>query len=52
MGYRDTLGYRYAGNKRPSIDFGILIVSTTKGIMKHNEAKKQDIGGRLIAYCY
>ena len=33
-------------------NFGILIVSTPKGMMTHDEAKKQGIGGRLIAYCY
>ena len=33
-------------------DFGILIVSTTQGIMTHVEAEQKGIGGRLIAYCY
>ncbi len=36
----------------PAQDFGIIIVSTPKGIMTHHEAKKQGIGGRLLAYCY
>ena len=36
----------------PAKDFGILIISTTKGVMKHNEAIKNKLGGRLIAYCY
>lgn len=36
----------------PAQDFGILIVSTPKGIMTHYEAKKHGIGGRLLAYCY
>lgn len=36
----------------PAKDFGILIVSTNKGIMTHIEAKKQKIGGKLLAYCY
>ncbi|MBW2976672.1 30S ribosomal protein S8 [Candidatus Woesearchaeota archaeon] len=31
---------------------GILIVSTPSGIMAHNEAKKKNIGGKLLAYCY
>jgi len=31
---------------------GILIVSTPLGIITHNEAKKKNIGGRLLAYCY
>lgn len=33
-------------------DFGIIIVSTSTGMMTHTEAKKKGIGGRLIAYCY
>ena len=33
-------------------DMGILIVSTPNGIMTHNEAKKKNIGGKLLAYCY
>jgi small subunit ribosomal protein S8 len=36
----------------PAKDFGILIVSTSKGIMTHNEAKEKKIGGKLLAYCY
>ncbi len=33
-------------------DFGFLIVSTNKGLMTHQQAKAQNLGGRLIAYCY
>jgi len=33
-------------------DFGILIVSTPRGIMTHTEAKQKNTGGRLLAYCY
>lgn len=36
----------------PSKDFGILIVSTPKGIMTNNEAKEMKVGGRLIAYVF
>jgi len=36
----------------PSRDMGIMIVSTSKGIMTHEEAKKKKIGGKLLAYCY
>lgn len=36
----------------PAKGFGILIVSTNKGIMTHEEAQEKNIGGRLIAYCY
>ena len=33
-------------------DFGFLIISTSKGVMTHNEAKEKGLGGKLIAYCY
>ena len=36
----------------PAKDFGVLIISTSQGIMTNNEAKKKRIGGKLIAYCY
>jgi small subunit ribosomal protein S8 len=36
----------------PSQGFGLLIVSTPKGIMSHDEAKEKGLGGRLIAYAY
>lgn len=36
----------------PARDIGIMIVSTTKGIMTHSEAKEKNIGGRLITFCY
>ncbi|AIJ06228.1 30S ribosomal protein S8 [Methanocaldococcus bathoardescens] len=36
----------------PARDFGILIVSTTQGVMSHEEAKKKGLGGRLLAYVY
>lgn len=36
----------------PSKDFGILIVSTAKGIMTQNEAKEKNLGGKLLAFVY
>lgn len=36
----------------PARDIGILVVSTSQGVMSHREAKKRGIGGRLIAYVY
>jgi small subunit ribosomal protein S8 len=36
----------------PARDFGILIVSTSLGVMTHADAKKNGIGGKLLAYCY
>jgi len=36
----------------PARDFGILILTTTQGIVSHNEAKKSGIGGKVLAYVY
>jgi small subunit ribosomal protein S8 len=36
----------------PGQDFGLLIITTTRGVLSHNEAKKLGIGGRLLAYIY
>jgi len=36
----------------PAKDFGILIISTSKGIMAHAQAKEKNLGGKLLAYCY
>ncbi len=36
----------------PAKGVGLLIVSTIKGLMPHEEAKSKNLGGRLIAYCY
>ncbi len=33
-------------------DMGILILTTPLGIITHKEAKKKNVGGRLLAYCY
>jgi len=43
---------KYEKRFLPAKDFGIIIVSTSKGIMTHNEAKEKKVGGRLLAYCY
>jgi small subunit ribosomal protein S8 len=36
----------------PAKDFGILIISTNKGLLTQKEAKEQNVGGSLVAYCY
>lgn len=36
----------------PAKGFGVLVVSTPKGVMSHREASEQSLGGRLIAYVY
>jgi len=32
--------------------FGFILVSTSKGLMTHEEAKQKNLGGKLIAYVY
>jgi len=36
----------------PAKGFGMIIISTNKGIITLEEAKSKKIGGRLLAYCY
>ena len=36
----------------PAKNFGILIVSTSQGIMEHSQAKDKKIGGKLLAFVY
>ena len=43
---------KYEKRYLPSKDVGILIVSTPKGVLTHKEARKEGVGGRLLAYVY
>jgi len=36
----------------PARDFGVLILTTNQGIMNHYDAKKERVGGRLLAYIF
>ncbi|MCX6815699.1 MAG: 30S ribosomal protein S8 [Candidatus Aenigmarchaeota archaeon] len=36
----------------PSKGFGILILTTPKGVMNQHDAEKQETGGRLLAFVY
>ena len=36
----------------PAVGMGIIIISTPKGLMAHEDAFKKNIGGRLISYVY
>ncbi len=44
----DTLEKRFL----PAKDFGTIVVTTPKGVMSHKDAKKKNLGGKLIAYVY
>jgi small subunit ribosomal protein S8 len=46
-------GYeKYEKRFLPAAGFGILIVSTSKGVMSQEEAREQGIGGKLLAFVY
>lgn len=36
----------------PAVGIGILIVSTSQGVVSHKEADEKSIGGRLIGFVY
>ncbi len=36
----------------PARNFGVLILSTNKGVMAHTDARAQNLGGQLLAYVY
>lgn len=36
----------------PAQNFGVLILSTTEGVVTHMRAKELGIGGKLLAYVY
>ncbi|MFQ6053980.1 MAG: 30S ribosomal protein S8 [Candidatus Bathyarchaeia archaeon] len=36
----------------PARNLGILILSTPKGVMTHEEAKEKNLGGQILAYVY
>lgn len=53
---------RYSVNKKniekyirrflPARNFGYVIISTSKGLMTHQDAQENKIGGSLVAYFY
>ncbi|MBD3318604.1 30S ribosomal protein S8 [Candidatus Woesearchaeota archaeon] len=43
---------KYEKRYLPAKGMGIIILSTSQGLLTHEEAKEKNIGGRLIAYCY
>jgi len=43
---------RYEKRFLPAKDFGVLIISTNKGLLTQKQAKEQNEGGALVAYCY
>jgi len=36
----------------PAQDFGVLILTTTAGVVSHSKAKELGVGGKLLAFVY
>ena len=43
---------RWESRYLPARDFGLLILTTTEGVISQNEARTKGIGGKLLAYVY
>lgn len=43
---------KYIRRYLPAKDMGVLVISTSKGLMTHQTAIEQKIGGCLVAYFY
>ncbi len=42
----------YVRRYLPAKDFGFVLISTTKGLKRHFEAEKENLGGCVVAYMY
>ena len=49
-GYKDI--EKFEKRYLPTKDIGIIIISTSTGIVDHKEAKEKKVGGKLLAYVY
>ena len=43
---------KYEKRFLPSRNLGTLIISTPKGVLPHEDAREQNLGGRVLAYVY
>lgn len=43
---------KYRRRYLPARNLGVMILSTNKGLMTHEEAQREQVGGCLIAYFY
>jgi small subunit ribosomal protein S8 len=43
---------KYVRRFLPAKNFGLIIVSTNKGLMRHEEAEEKKLGGCLVAYMF
>jgi small subunit ribosomal protein S8 len=44
--------YEWERRFLPAVNVGILVVSTSQGVMSHNDAVQKGLGGRLLGYVY
>lgn len=49
---KNTEWEKYEERFLPARGVGLLIVSTSSGIMSHNAAKEKKLGGRLLCFAY
>ena len=42
----------WASNLLPSRQFGFLVLTTSSGIMDHEEARRKHTGGKLLGFFY
>eukprot|EP01097_Dermamoeba_algensis_P004709 TRINITY_DN3036_c0_g4_i3.p1 TRINITY_DN3036_c0_g4~~TRINITY_DN3036_c0_g4_i3.p1 ORF type:complete len:131 (+),score=30.57 TRINITY_DN3036_c0_g4_i3:79-471(+) len=42
----------WSANLLPSRQFGFIVLTTSYGIMDHEEAKKKNTGGKILGYFY
>ncbi len=43
---------KYEARYLPAQDFGVLILTTTEGVISQAKAKEKGVGGKLLAYVY
>ncbi len=43
---------KYEKRYLPARDVGLLVISTSQGVMTHAQAKAKGLGGRIVAYMY
>ncbi len=44
--------YQWERRFLPAVSVGILVVSTSQGVMSHTDAVQKGLGGRLLGYVY
>ena len=43
---------KYEARYLPAQDFGVLILTTTEGVISHVQARELGVGGKLLAFVY